>query len=105
MQADCSVCGLHYERELGYFLGSACINYGLTALLLTASYIGLHVMGGISNRVLAWPLGAFAVLFPLFFFRYARALWLGFDLYFDSRGPESSEPSGGTSESRCLDKR
>jgi hypothetical protein len=33
-----------------------------------------------------WPLAAFCVFFPLWFFRYARSLWLAFDEYFDPSG-------------------
>jgi hypothetical protein len=32
---------------------------------------------------------AFVVLFPIWFFRYARALWLGFDQYMDPRRGET----------------
>ena len=39
--------------------------------------------------VLLWPLAAFSVLFPLWFFRYARSLWVGFDQYFDPQVAES----------------
>jgi hypothetical protein len=31
---------------------------------------------------------AFALLFPLWFFRYARSLWLGFDQFIDPRPGE-----------------
>ena len=40
MAAECANCHLRYEREPGYFLGSIYINYGLTALLVTAGYSG-----------------------------------------------------------------
>lgn len=83
MHADCPSCKLRYERAPGYFLGSAYINYGVTAVLLTAAYATLHFAAGYSNRVLALPLGAFCVLFPLLFFRYARSLWLALDCFFD----------------------
>jgi hypothetical protein len=31
---------------------------------------------------------AFALLFPIWFFRYARSLWLGFDQFMDPRAGE-----------------
>ena len=41
---------------------------------------------------------AFCVLFPLWFFRYARSLWLGFDYYFDppatSAGAATADRTG-----------
>ena len=83
MHERCDGCGLKYERDPGYFLGSAYINYGLTAVILTAAYIGLHFGAGYSNRTLTPWLVTFCVLFPLVFFRYARAYWLAMDCYFD----------------------
>ncbi|MFG0335730.1 MAG: DUF983 domain-containing protein [Maioricimonas sp. JB049] len=83
MPERCSECNLKYERAPGYFLGSTYINYGITAAILTVLYMTLHFGAGISNRHLALPLGIFCVLFPLFTFRYARALWLAMDCHFD----------------------
>lgn len=88
MHARCAGCGFKFERAPGYFLGSAYINYGVTAAILTAAYLSLHFGAGYTNRQLAGPLAAFCVVFPLFFFRYARALWLAMDCYFDTEGRE-----------------
>lgn len=87
----CPNCKLLYERAPGYFLGSAYINYGLTALIMTATYIGLRFGAGIERNVLAPPLLIFCVIFPLFFFRYARSFWLAMDFYFDVTGFDESE--------------
>lgn len=83
METVCPNCKLRYERGPGYFLGSTYINYALTTLLLTPSYIVLHFVAGIGNQILFPVLGVFCVLFPLWFFRYARALWLALDCYLD----------------------
>ena len=83
MYERCSNCHLKYERAPGYFLGSAYINYGLTAVSLTIMYMTLRFGVGFSNRQLAVPLGLFCVLFPLFTFRYARGIWLAMDCHFD----------------------
>lgn len=91
MHAVCPRCNLRYERAPGYFLGSLYINYGLTVLTMTAAYIGLHFGADVSNRVLVGPLLTFCVLFPTFFFRYARAIWLAFDCYFDITGFEQDQ--------------
>lgn len=84
MNADCPACGFHFERDPGYFLGSVYLNYGLTALTMTAAYVLLHLGLGVSNRALLPPLLAWCVGFPLVFFRFARALWLAMDCYFDN---------------------
>lgn len=84
MRPTCPNCGLKYERAPGYFLGSAYINYGLTAVLITSAYVGLRYGAGFRNDTIVWPLAAFVVVFPLLFFRYARALWLAIDLSIDA---------------------
>ena len=83
MYPECPNCKLRYERAPGYFLGSAYINYGLTGGIITVAYMALHFGADVSNDVLLYALGAFAILFPLFFFRYARSLWLAMDSFFD----------------------
>lgn len=83
MPERCAHCSLKYERAPGYFLGSAYINYGLTALLLLVLYPLLHYGMGLTNRELAPWLAGVCVLFPLWAFRYARALWLAMDCHFD----------------------
>ncbi|MEX0728791.1 MAG: DUF983 domain-containing protein [Planctomycetaceae bacterium] len=83
MHEKCDHCQFRYERAPGFFLGSAYINYGLTGLLVTVTYMVLHFGFEVENPDLAIPLGTFAVLFPLFYFRYARALWLAMDCFID----------------------
>lgn len=86
MEAFCSTCGFKFERDPGYFLGSTYINYGLTTILTTWSYIMLHFVMGIDKKWLIPGLATFSIIFPLVFFRYARSLWLSFDCYFDRTG-------------------
>jgi hypothetical protein len=83
MHASCASCGLKYEREPGYFLGSIYVNYGLTALLVTLSYMALVFSRAVTPQTALWIVTGFAFVFPLWFFRYARSLWLGFDHYWD----------------------
>ncbi len=88
MYKICPECDFQFERSPGYFLGSAYINYGFTALTLTALYVGLHFGAGYDNKTLLWPLLAYVVIIPLIFFRFARSLWLCMDCFFDSTGFE-----------------
>ena len=83
MHPQCENCGLQFERGQGYYLGSIYFNYGLTALVTTAGYLGGFFWSAVSPDVLLWSAVAFCVLFPIWFFRYARSLWLGMDYYFD----------------------
>ena len=79
MPATCDVCGLRFERAQGYFVGAIYVNYGVTASLVLGGYLLLW-------RYADLPLAAqFAIwvpvtiLFPLWFFRYSRSLWLALE--------------------------
>jgi uncharacterized protein (DUF983 family) len=90
MNPECGHCHLRFEREPGYFLGSIYVNYGLTALLATAAYLSLAIGGWTSPQAAMWIVSGFALVFPIWFFRYARSLWLGFDHYWD---PTDGDPA------------
>ena len=90
MHPRCIACGLKYQREPGYFLGSIYVNYGLTAMLVTIGYFVLAFTDVVSPQVALAIVMTFAVLFPIWFFRYARSLWLGFDQFWD---PSPEEPA------------
>jgi hypothetical protein len=68
------------------------VNYGLTALLVTALYFALFFSDIWPQNVVLWSLVAFCALFPMFFFRYARSLWSAMDLYFDPPRADEFEP-------------
>jgi hypothetical protein len=90
MPANCPVCGLVFEREAGYFIGAIYINYGLTVVLALAGYFLLEawLAPPVGWQVAIWSV--FAVIFPLWSFRYSKALWLALDHLVD--------PTGGTPE-------
>lgn len=93
MRSECEYCHASFEREPGFFLGSIYFNYGLTALITAIAYPLCLFNGWISERPLLWITGAFVGLFPIWFFRYARALWLGFDQFVDPRSGEQTDES------------
>ena len=83
MHESCASCQLKYEREPGFFLGTIYFNYGLTSLVASLSY-PIAIFGFQLNRgQVIVAIVAFVVLFPMWFFRYARSLWLGFDQFVD----------------------
>jgi hypothetical protein len=95
MFRNCEVCGITYEREGGFFLGSIYFNYGLTALIAAVVYPLALFMQWLPIQTLNIVVLAFSILFPIWFFRYARALWMGFDQFWDPRpGTESFGGSG-----------
>jgi len=88
MNERCSNCGAALEREPGFYLGSIYFNYGLTALIIAIVYPIMLFKRVASNNTLLLIALVFCLLFPIWFFRYARALWLGFDQFVDPREGE-----------------
>lgn len=93
MHPRCAECGLGFEREPGFYLGSIYVNYGLTSLTTTVGYIVLRFGYDISTRTLLIGFSLFCLLFPILFFRHARALWLALDCALD-RSTLASENDG-----------
>ena len=83
MHAKCDGCGMKFEREPGYFLGSIYFNYGVTALLVIGLYLGLWLGDVATPEQLLVSLTVFSVIFPLIFFRWSRALWMALDHFYD----------------------
>lgn len=79
MPPRCSDCGLRFEREPGYFVGAIYVNYGMTVAVTLAGYFALDTWlePTVGQQLALW--GAFVVLFPLWSFRYSKALWLSLD--------------------------
>ena len=88
MHTACPHCGVKFEREPGFFLGSIYINYGLTALVVAIAYPVLLFNKIVAETPLLIGALAFVVLFPLLVFPWARSLWLGFDQWQDPREGE-----------------
>lgn len=93
MPVKCAECGLDLRREPGFYLGSIYVNYGLTAFVVTVTYVWAMATGRGQSRELFWGMLAFCLLFPLWFFRYARSLWLGMDQYWDPDALKSKDPT------------
>jgi len=83
MHDECPSCGLNLMREPGYYLGATYINYGVTALSMTAIFLFLRLVMNVPLRTIIWPAFAFCIVIPILLFRHARAIWLAFDCQFD----------------------
>jgi uncharacterized protein (DUF983 family) len=83
MHEACSECGRLFDRGPGYFLGSIYFNYGVTAALVLAIYFSLFFSETFTDGQLLIIVGTFALLFPVWFFRHARSLWIAFDELWD----------------------
>ncbi len=66
-------------------MGSIYFNYGVTAILGIVAYLGLCLVYGrlVTSRNSLAVLCVFTIVFALWFFRYARALWIAFDERWD----------------------
>jgi uncharacterized protein (DUF983 family) len=98
MHDRCAACGRRFNRAPGYFLGSIYFNYGVTAVLLIIGYFSLFLSGIRVGQGWLLALAALALVFPLWFFRYARALWIAVDEHFDpwpnEQEARTGEPAG-----------
>ncbi len=79
MHARCPACRLTFEREPGYFVGAIYLNYGVTVLTAIAGYFALDAALAPSPMAQVALWAGFAVVFPLWFFRYSKSLWLSLD--------------------------
>jgi len=86
MLPACAVCDFRFEREQGYFVGAIYLNYAATALLALSGYFALDALArpSVGQQVALW--GAFCVVFPLWWFRYSKSLWLAIDYVLDPEG-------------------
>jgi Protein of unknown function (DUF983) len=76
MAAACPLCGLRFERAQGYFVGAIYINYTMTVLVAIVGFFLLWGAAGFSTRGQLVVLLPLVAVFPLWFFRYSRSLWL-----------------------------
>jgi len=83
MHEACPSCGRRFNRDAGYLLGSIYFNYGVTATIVVIGYFAMFFGDVLSDTQRLIVLSTFGVLFPMWFFRYARALWIAFDERWD----------------------
>jgi uncharacterized protein (DUF983 family) len=83
MHETCPHCGRRFDRGPGYLLGSIYFNYGVTALLVVVVYFSLFYADWLGDTQLLIVSALVALLFPVWFFRCARSLWIAFDERWD----------------------
>lgn len=79
MHDACGNCGMRFNPEPGFYLGSIYINYGITVVGTGLIYALLVLGCGVSQRTALAACLFAAVAFPVWFFRYARSLLLALD--------------------------
>lgn len=78
----CPRCGLHFEREEGYWLGAMMVNLAVTEMVFVAVLVGMGVA--------FWPDVPWTTVFivgvlvtvavPLFFYPFSKTIWVAGDL-------------------------
>jgi len=91
MEPGCGRCGLSFEREPGFYLGSIYVNYGATVIGTGLLYGFVVAVLGLPHDVALAASLAVAVLFPILFFRHARGLLLALD---GAVNRHQSQPTG-----------
>ena len=83
MNTVCAVCDLKFERAQGYWVGAIYVNYAVTTVIAVTGYFAAWrwLDAPLAWQVAGW--GAFTVLFPLWFFRYSRSVWLAVEYGFN----------------------
>lgn len=85
MYEDCPHCGIHFEREDGYFMMSVFVGYVMSFIIGVAVVVGLYFT--IRPSIWGYLIGATVALVlasPLIF-HYARIIWLYIDQLLDPR--------------------
>ena len=87
MVPDCPHCGLHYEREQGYWVGAIAINTAVVGLLfaivlVTVSALTIPDIPWVALLMAEVPLMAIG---PAAFYPYSKTLWVAVDRAFLAR--------------------
>lgn len=91
---ECPKCGVSLDRGEGFYLGSMCINYGITIICYLIPLLFLAVYGVISVTT-AVALGlAGSILFPALFYRSSRSWWIMSYFYFLPQELPANRPDG-----------
>jgi uncharacterized protein (DUF983 family) len=79
MNVVCAVCDLRFERAQGYWVGAIYVNYAATVLIAVGAGFLLWAWFDLDpvRQLTVWV--PFVIVFPLWFFRYSRSLWLGLE--------------------------
>ncbi len=87
MVADCPTCGLHFEREQGYFTGALAINIIATGGLFAILFVALIAITipDVPVAPLLAILVPVAVLGPIVYYPFSKTVWVAVDRAFLQR--------------------
>jgi uncharacterized protein (DUF983 family) len=78
---DCPQCGLHFEREQGYWAGALAINIGFTAAVFAITLI--TALAFTIPKVPVAPILAvlipLMIILPIVFYPFSKTIWVAVD--------------------------
>jgi uncharacterized protein (DUF983 family) len=91
MYKACPVCGIHFEREHGYYLNAMFFAYALGFVIIAPTALYLYLRQ-VSTFWFTLTISAELLLLWPFIFRYSRVLWMHADQLLDPRRPDETAP-------------
>lgn len=89
----CPRCGLRFERDEGFFLGSVALNYGVTVVGFLVPVLVLGWTGVFTVTTAAIVAGVGAVAVPLLLYRSSRSWWfMNYYFFLPQHLPANREP-------------
>ena len=92
MKEDCPRCGLHFEREQGYWVGALAVNIAIVMAIFIVTFVVIMVLTvpdipvGTSLAILV-PIMLFG---PIVFYPFSKTLWMAIDYGFLLRISDSA---------------
>jgi uncharacterized membrane protein len=78
MNRSCPACGLLFEKASGEVTGGMGINTVVTLLVVIVCSLIFGLNPAVPLVPLLLGLAAFAIIFPIAFYRSSRGIWAGF---------------------------
>lgn len=75
----CTVCGVIFKREEGFFVGAIMANVVATEILILLVYFLCLLITNLDEQKMLTALFVVGVTFPLAFYHHSWSLWLGLD--------------------------
>ena len=92
IKEDCPKCGLHFEREQGYWVGALAWNIAIVMALFIITFVVIMILTvpevpvGLSLAILV-PIMLFG---PIIFYPFSKTLWMALDYGFLLRISDSA---------------
>ncbi|MFI5054534.1 MAG: DUF983 domain-containing protein, partial [Acidimicrobiia bacterium] len=81
MVDDCPRCGLHFEREQGYWAGALAINVGVTGAVFVAVFVTALILTvpDVPVGLLLAILVPLMILTPILDYPFSKTVWVAVD--------------------------